>query len=300
MKSGRQAVGLGAIVVFSVSFMAAGSALAFGQQWRPAPGFAMAQPYQRVAAGQAFRPRGSVPAGYQRFDRIQQRPQRSAPWPTYLPHMGDPRMGGAFYPPPQFARTNPAYAGWPRPMDHAGQFWPQQAPPFTRQFGWQPSGNPWIARMPTAMPQQPRYRYPVNPQTAGFRPAGPGYEPPRGGWRPMQPPGPSMPLNYVYQSGVYNAGREPVPGAARMPGVHSLPVAAARPYWRPELRNQATAWQSGSTFRPLAYGRGTAADVKVATRSEDGRAFTRDNLPGWVTTYQEAADRDSCSWCGGS
>ena len=116
----------------------------------------------------------------------------------------------------------------------------------------------------------------------------------------MQPPGPSMPLNYVYQSGVYNAGREPVPGAARMPGVHSLPVAAARPYWRPELRNQAAAWQSGSTFRPLAYGRGTAADVKVATRSEDGRAFTRDNLPGWVTTYQEAADRDSCSWCGGS
>ena len=77
------------------------------------------------------------------------------------------------------------------------------------------------------------------------------------------------------------------------------PVRAAPGYWRPQAGAPTTAWRSKKAFRPRAYGRSVADKVDVASGRE-GSGFTRDHLPGWVTTYQDTTYEGTCSWCSGS
>ena len=67
MKFRKQVFALGGIALFGSTVIPAGQAFAFGQQWRPAPGFvsSQGQGYQRVANVPTFRPRASSSASLQ-------------------------------------------------------------------------------------------------------------------------------------------------------------------------------------------------------------------------------------------
>jgi hypothetical protein len=66
------------------------------------------------------------------------------------------------------------------------------------------------------------------------------------------------------------------------------------------LAAQSGAKPAGQAFRPRGYGRRPPVGAQLAARGSDGGGFTRNALPGWVTTYQNDAAEDSCNWCSGS
>lgn len=300
--------------------------LAFGQQWRPAPNFlpVQAQVYGVGANMPDFRPRAAARPVYGRpYGQMQRRPypQRIQQWPIAqhaayaqghrMPAVGPDYSAGYHQPQPRFAP--PGYAF--RPPLAASQTWmPQRrAPMFARQYGWRPAGQPWVARRARpGGPQQHMYqaqtRMPL--QTAGFRPVGAGYPVLSGGWRPAARPAPALHPQYAYQGYGrrtlgYAAHRQPMfrsayPRVWPMPDARMAtwnPMPVVQPYWRPAPAD-AMAWHPDTSFRPAEYGRRLAGDAA----SPDGEAsgFTRENLPGWVTTHKEADILGSCSWCSGS
>ena len=225
-------------------------------------------------------------------------------------------VGAGFYPQQLHAMTTGYRApGWSAPFAGMMQPWGLQMPMFTRQFAWRQAEQPWLAR--NAMPRQaqPRNRVRTVPQTVGFRAPGPrSAVPVAGSWRPQVRPAPAVRPQYAYKkyaarpsidvaSSRWNFATaprtaHPLPGA-RIASVEPTPVRAAPGYWRPQAGAPTTAWRSKKAFRPRAYGRSVADKVDVASGRE-GSGFTRDHLPGWVTTYQDTTYEGTCSWCSGS
>ena len=201
-------------------------------------------------------------------------------------------------------------------MPFTGMAQPWRQPPvplFARQYAWRPAAQPWVVRAPVS----PRddYRVRVAPEYVGYRPAGPAYAPPAGSWRPpvWQAPASRPQLSYqshVVQHPVYAAGQQPawstvrpaappVPGN-RVAGPNPVPVGLVGGYWRPHAAAPAASRHSGRPFRPQGYGRSLAAKKEAASRTSQDLGFTRDTLPGWVTTYQDSGHESSCGWCYGS
>lgn len=325
----KQLVAFAGISFFSSAMLPAGEALAFGQQWRPAPGFGPAQmgSYTRIANTPNFRPHGAArPTMYRSFSRSQRsyqpRSYQPRPYQDRLVAAQQHRMyrgafppGGGFLPqqPRMTAAGYPA-PGWSTPYPQMVQPWGFQIPMFARQFAWRPAEQPWIARNPMPRQAQPQYRVRSVPQTVGFRPTGPAAAPVVGSWRPAVRPVPVVRPQHGYQRyaarpPITPAGREamfrtaprdshPVPGP-HFAGLDRAPVQVGPGYWRPQAALPAAAWQQHGHFRPQAYGRRVVEKAQVASAKAQTR-FTRDNLPGWVTTYQDSGYEGSCSSCSGS
>lgn len=324
--SGRLVAICGAML-FCSAMLPVGEALAFGHQWRPAPGFlpAQGQAYRPAANMSGFRPGAAVrPAYAQPLNRMQQRPypQRTLQWPIRqqgayaqgyrMPPVGSPHAAG-FYPPQwQFAPPGYAFQGGVSPSASQARIRPGRPPMFAQQYAWRPAGLPWVAQR--ARPEWPQQRKQAQvrmpPQMVGFRPAGTGYPAPAGAWRPAVRPAPSMHPQYAYQrydhrAPGYTPDRRPMFRSGRPPAwpmpdarVASLsPAPMAQPYWRPAPA-AAAAWHRDTSFRPAAYGRPMAGGP--ASRDRDRSTATRDSLPGWVTTYRETDTMGSCGWCSGS
>ena len=328
MRFGKQLIAFGGIIFLTGAVLTGGEAHAFGQQWRPAPGFGSAQvgSYGRIANTPSFRPHGAAqPTAYRSFNR----PQRPYQQHAYLPRPYQPQSfaaqqypmyrggaglaGGGVYPPQPRTAYHPS-SGWPSPFAGMMQPWGPQMPMFTRQYAWRAAEQPWQVRKQVPRQRQPQYRVRTAPQTVGFRPLGPGFGPAVGSWRPAVQPAPLVRPHYAYQRyaarpPVNAAGRQggfrtaprqgyPMP-SARIAGINPAPVQAGPGYWRPQAAAQAAAWHSGRSFRPQAYGRSVAHKAEEAA-GKQGTGFTRDNLPGWVTTYGDSGYEGSCSWCSGS
>lgn len=336
MTFAKQLIAFGGMIFLGGAMLPTGEAFAFGQQWRPAPGYGMPQvgSHGRIANSPSFRPHSAArPAMNRSLNRPrrphQQRSYRPLPYQQqffaaqrYPMYPGAGPAGGGFYPqqPRAMAAGYPA-PGWSSPFANMAQPWGFQMPMFTRQFAWRPAEQPWVARNPMPQQAQPRYRqaqpqYRVTtmPQAVGFRQAGSGAAPAVGSWRPAVQPSPAVRPQYAYQRyatrpPVTPAGRQsmfrtaprsgyPMPGA-RIAGLGRAPVQAPPGNWRPQAAAPADGWRSSRSFRPQGYGRSVADKAEVASGRE-GSGFTRDNLPGWVTTYQDSGYEGACSWCSGS
>ena len=310
MKFGRQMIALGGIVILGGYLLPVNSAHAFGQQWRPEPGFApvaQVRPYHPVANLPSFRPRDPAPVAYQppRRDHYGWFPyaQQAPAWAGQYgyAYTGYQPVAHYYYPPqPTAAYDAPV---WAQPFNGMAQMWQQQVPLFARQFAWRPADQPWRAG---SVPVVQAQRYPVRsaPQMVGFRPAQPGYAPAVSSWRPA----PGYASNYAgYRTPVFAPGGaadlRPSPSPSRPIAAVSLAdpryAATGRGYWRPEAAT-ATPWRNDNAFRPTAYGRSLAGRAEAPTRHPENFGFTQDHLPGWVTTYQESQFSGSCSWCSGS
>ena len=81
------------------------------------------------------------------------------------------------------------------------------------------------------------------------------------------------------------------------------PELAPTPYrqamWRPDASAPSMAWQPAVEFRPVAYGR-SRIDQRTASRGLGSLNSPQQQLPGWVTTYQDTDLVDACGWCNGS
>ena len=311
MNPGRQVIALSGMILFGSSALPGGEALAFGQQWRPMGGLAAApaRSYPRVANIPTFRPPVVAARSYELSSRQRARfADTRGARPEYaaaehaVPSMPQPYG----YPAPYYPPVRPSLPVWAQPFGEMAQAW-QQVPLFARQFAWRPAEQPWIAAAPS--PQQPRDGVQMAPRMTGFRPTGPAYAATYGSWRPSAPAASSPRGRYASQATVYTAARQPALAAQAStgwrsvdPGLASTYRAAApeRGYWRPDTAAAGDVWQVRSAFRPAAYGRGSRVDERTASRSDGGIGFTRDKLPGWVTTYQDADDSGACTWCGGS
>jgi hypothetical protein len=324
----RQLNAFGGMILVGGTLFAHADALAYGQQWRPAPGYAAAAvgSNNRIANMPNFRPHTSARQSRHRpYSRIEQRPYRQrthrpAPqqftgWQGYpLPGAANPYSLGLHLPRPgYFAATYPG-PGWGMPFTGTAQPWRQPpAPMFARQYAWRPAQQPWVARAPVS--QADDYRVRMAPTFVGYRPAGPAYAPPAGSWRPpvWQAPAARPQLSnqsHVTQHPYYAAGQQGasttvrpavpwVPGS-RVAGPNPAPVGLGGGYWRPHAAAPAASRHPGGPFRPHGYGRSLAAKKEAASRTNQELGFTRDNLPGWVTTYQDSGYESSCGWCYGS
>lgn len=313
MKIDRQIMALGGIVLLGGSLFPVTESHAYGQQWRPDPAqIGLAGPSSQRAVGMPrFRPQAMPSAPrYQVPDRLPYRPiQPRGPWNGY--------MAGAPYGSPQSAYPGYGYA--PQVQHFAGRM-PVTAPAavypagnmpplFARQFAWRPAEQPWVV----PVPQQGRQAYypaPVAPPAIGFYPTGPFYGATAGAW----PPGVYRPSYPVYPmpgpAPVYAVQQRPyfVPGGVAAWRSAGVPVAGASPVptdpgrgdWRPVAAAGGDWRGAGVGFRPAAYGRSPQRDARLVSRTGEGFGFTRDKLPGWVTTYEDTADLGSCGWCDGS
>jgi len=319
MKIGRQIFALGGFVLLGGSLLPAAEAQAFGQQWRPDPvAIGMQGPSpQRVVGRPAFRPQpGQSTRRYEVPDRLPYRPMQpyarpygyAASVPYGLPPVSHPGYG---YAPPLHRSVGYTPMTAPPPAYLPGNMRPswQPAPPlFARQFAWRPAEQPWV--VPVSQGQQAYYPAPVAPQYPGFRPPGPFYGAAAGAWRPSlrAPSYPAYPM--PGQAPGYAAQQRPsfVPSGTAAWRSAGVPVARANPvpagpgagYWRPVVPAAGGDWRIRPDFRPVAYGRSPQRDERLVSRTGGGFGFTRDKLPGWVTTYEDTADLGSCGWCDGS
>ncbi len=318
MGFGRQIVVLGSVVWVGGMLLQA-EAMAFGHQWRPATGYGPGPQagIQQLPNLPGFRPHAPVRSALAR-DRVSQR-QPSVYGRSYFRAYPQPFPVARFHPavaavsPRLHPGMQPGYAagaypvpGWlPPPLPALGP-WGRPMPLFTRQFAWQPAGQPWIARPPAA-PWQRQYIGHA-PRTAGYLPRRPAHLQGGGRWRPDQR---AMMPNQRFVGGVpghVGANRQPVrpfgSPAYTPPGMRAAHVAAqagAVPiYWRPQVGGRPVAVESNSSFRPRAYGRRTPMDRRVAARSGTGGSTDRERLPGWLTTHEDQGGAGTCSWCGGS
>lgn len=329
----RQLNAFGGMILVGSTLFANADALAYGQQWRPAPGYgaAAAGSNNRIANMPNFRPSTLTRQSRHRpYSQIEQRPyrqrsyrpapQRFAGWQGYPlpgatnPYSLNPYSLGLHLPRPGYFAAAYPVRGWGMPFTGMAQPWRQPPVPlFARQYGWRPAQQPWVARAPVS--QGDDYRASMAPTFVGYRPAGPAYAPPAGSWRPpvWQAPASRPQLSYqghVTQHPDYARGQQTalrtvrpavpwVPGN-RVAGRNPVPVGLGGGYWRPHAAASAASWHSGRSFRPQGYGRSLAAKKEAASRTSKDSGFTRDNLPGWVTTYQDSGYESSCGWCYGS
>ena len=326
----RQLNALGGMVLVGSALFANAEALAFGQQWRPAPGYGAGTvgSINRVANMPSFRPstlaRQSLPRPYSQIEQRPYRqrsyrpaPQRFAGWQGHpQPRVTNPYALGLHLPQPGYFAAAYPPPGWGMPFTGKAQPWgrPPPVPLFARQYAWRPAEQPWVARAPVPQPEDD-YRARMAPRFVAYRPAGPAYAPPPGSWRPpvWQAPANRPQLTYrsrVPQHPVYAWGQHASLSASRpaasavqanrVAGPDPVPVGLGGGYWRPHASAPAAEWRTGRPFRPKQYGRSLAAKQESASRTSQGLGFTRDNLPGWVTTYQDSGYESSCGWCSGS
>jgi hypothetical protein len=314
----------GMVLVGSILFVHT-DALAFGQHWRPAPGYGAAGSLNRVANMPSFRPsttgRQSLHRPYIQLERRPYRPrshrlssQRFTGWQGYpLPHATNAYALGLHLPQPgYFAGANPG-PGWGMPFAAMAGQWRQPLPLFARQYAWRPATQPWVARAPV----YPRYDYRERtaPGFVEYGSAGPVYANPAGRWRPPVRQAPASRPQLSYQSHVaqpphnpkrqrpgFHTVRPAVPPVSgnRVAGRNPMPGARGGGYWRPNVTAPVAARRSGWPFRPQEYGRSLAAEKEAPSRGSQDRGFARDGLPGWVTTYRDSGDGGSCDWCYGS
>ena len=312
----RQIIALGAMVLVGGSLLPLDEALALGQQWRPAPGFAPGNGanFGRAANVPGFRPFSAArptiarkPLGMGRaayaprpYGGYHAQPYASRQvYPTGRYRL--PPMGG-FMPPPGYMAATYARSAWAPPLTPMVSLspWGQQMPLFARQYGWRPAHHPWVAQAPA--PRWQAYRARVTPRAAQVRPARAAYLPAAGSWRPAALDA----RRFAARSPAYTPTQRPMyrsgHPASQARGAHSTGAGGAPPrnYWRPQVAVQAGAKPSAQAFRPRGYGRRPPAEAQLAARGSEGGGFTRDGLPGWVTTYQNDAVEGSCNWCSGS
>ena len=318
----RQIIALGAVVLVGGTLLPADEALAFGQQWRPAPGYGVgnAMNFRRTSSGPSFRPHSAARPAIARHVRSVRQPiYPRAPYGGYFarhsaPWRGSPawRYGvspmGDYMPPPGYLAAAYPQPGWARPFAPAISPWGQQMPMFTRQFGWRPARQPWVAQVPA--PRWQDYRSRVTPRVAQQRPVRTAYAPAAGSWRPAAVPGVAGPRQFAEHSPAYarlqrpmfrSSGQQsnPANGAWPVAGVAKPPV-VSRNYWRPQVAAQYGSRPSMQAFRPSDYGRRPPRGTRLVARGGEGGSLSRDGLPGWVTTHDYDAVEDSCNWCGGS
>ncbi len=228
-------------------------------------------------------------------------------WHGYAPRAMAPQWARAprGYPPVMPSGSNPPawyrHGGYPPPM-------------FTRQFGWQPSVQPWVAE-PAAMhpgyramgyPGQPMAMPPVRERFAHTGPGGASaFVPPvHGAWRPVARPA----ANRAYAlyppprpATVYRPMSPMAPPIARVPSPPPRGLGMPPVQWRPAAVAGAypvTAPPMRWDFRPSTYGRSQPLEQRVAQRG--GRpSNTGSGLPGWATTYPDIDSTIACSWCSG-
>ena len=313
----RQLTAFGGIVLLGSILYSGGQALAFGQQWRPAPGYATAPAgsFNRVAKMPNFRPRNLTRTGKHRsYNQIAQRPYR----PRSYRGLAQPRRLAALQAyrrpqinPPYFAGLHPAHAypaafpgpAWGMPFTAITQPWGQPLSPFPRQFAWRSAGQPWITRVPPS--REPRYRARRAPAMAGNRHARARIAPPAGSWRPT----PAMAPRFIHQRrlaqqplGVGGRGSRSAAQTSpdtRIAGLNPSSVGTRHVSWRPQSGTAVSPLRRGQPFRPQDYGRSMGATKALAAREQEA-VYTRDGLPGWVTTYDDSVSGGSCSWCGDS
>lgn len=313
MKYGRQHIVWSGLFVASSFLLAASQSAAFGQQWRPATqGYMPAQPavasvgYRRVANIPSFRPQVASSQSRQGLARyssasprtLNSRPdQRSLRFANAQPQ---PRLAYSHpqpYMQPPAYRYAPAYQqaptawgmpAWMNPFAQMAQPWQYAAPPFPRQFAYQPAQQPQAT--PRSFAREP-----------GLSAAYGGYRSAQG----MRSAAAYDLRSRTAQTG-YNAGSmmssrgyRPVPRvAASFPSVQTgrYSVAGGAHSWRPAQPLVAAAQSPRNDFRPFAYGRSAPG---VEFQSAQPRVAA-DKLPGWVTTYQEPQTLLDCDWCSGS
>lgn len=323
MKSSSFVSAFGGVVLIG-AVAAPGSAMAFGQQWRPATGYApvSAARYQRVANMPNFRPPVGASAGnlrrvasYPDYRQPYQR-QRVGHQPASHPRQVAVPMqyrvyGNGFghrYGVPPLPRQIPAQApNWGNPFQAMANAWQPPMPMFGGQPAWHPAAQGWPMRAPVQayrMPQRfdgPRYgardtapapRGLTGMQQARRTVAPPGYR----GWRPVAQAASGLARPVFRGSTTRLPAWQGRPQPAPLSGAFAASDAGARHNWRPAF---AAAAPSNSGFRPAAYGRSTPLDTRVAAENAS-RPLARDGLPGWATTYPDGAGLGGCTWCSGS
>ena len=345
MKSRSSFMAFGGVIVLGASLLATTNAQAYGgmqSQWRPAQAYApapVAYSYPKQAHhAPHFRPwnapiqrpasvnRYPYSVGVQSNTRYSARPvQFATRYPTQaMPQTYPGRTAAAPHHYPRHAGAGlPWGQGYAPTMQPWGyQAWPQP-PVFTRQFAWQPAGQPWIAPRSAAQqaPQfgyQTGYRMPSRPVERQFRPRhhasqqmsnAPTYR----GWRPAAHPVASVASGrelYMRQAApqqhqaLYRPHRAVASTTTWAPPRHTMPPAGFgnHTYWRPVAAPVAQHWPVAAVgspdFRPPAYGRSQMPEQRIAQR-DSGGFKARSDLPGWVTTYPDRTSVD-CTWCSGS
>jgi hypothetical protein len=308
MRSSSFVGALGGIVLLGTAALP-NSAMAFGQQWRPAQGYAPnpVSRYQRVANIPSFRPSmGANPQRQHRDPRdsfVNRTAHRASAWQR--PARRHQLAERAYYRRPlhpQYAPTphTAPMAGWGGPLAAMAQVWPQPMP-FPQQGSWHPAQRPWQASH-YALPQRPympqyqaRMSYPMQPWAPApqrHSAVAPSYR----GWRP-----------------VAQAAVSRLPVATPQP-VHPVPVWTMDPLantavlarghangapWRPVGTGAAPGVRADVGFRPAAYGRGQQVERRLASENKPS-AGRRGDLPGWATTYTNDVTGYACTWCNGS
>ena len=317
----RQIIALGAVVLVGGLWLPLDEALAFGQQWRPAPGYGVGsganlRPTSNVPA---FRPHSAArPAIARRLPRVgppayPQYPYAGRLTPHFAPRQGAPLWSygrspvGGFMPPPGHLAAVYPQAALSRPFVPAASPWGWQMPMFTRQFGWRPARQPWVAQTPA--PRWQDYRSRITPPAVQQRPVRTAYVPAAGSWRPTAP-GAASPRQFIARSPAHAGIQRPIfrlPSQTLNPAQSTRLVAAvaAQPvapqhYWRPQVGEQAGIRRSWQAFRPSDYGRRPPRGNRLAARGGEDGGLPRGGLPGWVTTHDYDIVEDSCNWCSGS
>jgi len=302
MKCAVRASLMGGVVLVAGTLFPPDAAFAFGQQWRPAPGHQAlaARPYQAAANLPAFRPAPGLSRAQRQATRYAPRYRETGRWQRPPVSVSSPRFAGL---PPR-----PAYPAWGHPyggMDPRA--WQAPLPMYAPHYAWRPPVQPWAVPAPhdraRHVPQRPVpstvARHARDPRyagtmTGGWRPAarqvpvaGPRY-----GFRPVPHHQRSHAMVPAVAPQSWSAPRHPVAVAA------TVPVSDAR--WRPQPGAQRTAWHPRVAFRPVGYGRSISERTETAPARGGDTTSSRDELPGWVTTYEDTADSLACSWCSGS
>lgn len=302
--------------------IASSNAVAYGPQWRPAmgPENPMAPPAAHmpppVSGGPVFRPI-APPRG----------PYDAPPVRGYGPAFQHPAYPPAYGYRQQAPMGGPAH-GWNRPMPDMQPQSAYEPPAFTRQYAWRPAPQPWIAQRDRYQQHRsPAYGYAVPPVADYRQPwSAPGFAPsfmPGGFMNPPMVAGaggypfPPLPApGYAADMGGYPAAW--MPTFAWMPPPAPIgqgwfgpqivagypspmqPMWPAPPAYGQPFAPQPHPWMGTMAFRPPTYDADRRRQDVTERRQAADAQFTRENLPGWVTTYQENGQLDYCEWCGGS
>ncbi len=301
MKSKRQVIAFGGMILFSGCCVLTTSAAAYGPQWRPAPGYAATHGagFRQTASALGFRPQTAPPprfyqTGYRGFASQRFHPHSVARSPAGYPMRGMPQYWG-----PGFLAVGPGPSPRMPAPGMTARPWQQPPPGFAQRLDNRPAPGLQYRMAPAAVPRQRWQRIPTGPQRFGFRPADPRDVPAYGSWRPAG----------QANAAAVGAATSPVPGYTprlrvdpREASVGPSPSSLRAIYrdWRPVTAGQALTARSATAFRPMSYGRAAVNPRRVASNTYSMSASSRVRPPGWATTYQDTNHGGLCSWCSGS
>ena len=312
MKSKRQAIAFGGMILFSGCCLLSTSAAAYGPQWRPAPGYPATHGagFGQIANSPGFRPQTAPPPRFYQTRHRRVAPQRFYPSSVARSPAGYPMYRMPQYSGPGFPAFGPGPSSWMPAPAMTAQPWRQPPPGFAQRLDNRQPPAPQYRVGPAAAPRRHWQRMPTAPRRLGFRPADPRGLPAHGSWRPVA----------QANAAAAGAANSPAPGytprlwgdlghggdgfRARPRGeaVGLSPTSLRATYrnWRPVTGGQALPSRSVAAFRPMGYGRAEVNTGRVASSTYPMSAAGRAKLPGWATTYQDTKDGGLCSWCGGS